>query len=108
MQDGNFLLANAHVYINGHLQKWDDYFEVKCKTGDTIEVDTGIGFKVPQGYALKVRCSEEASDKYYFKPFEMLLSSNQAVEPIVLQLKAREGAYLSQTGRLIECQIVAL
>lgn len=106
-EDGKFLLANNKVFVNGKLACWDDLFEVKVPAGTKVEIETGIGFGIPSGCRLGIGCSEESSNKFYFKPVHYEVDSCAASDSIIVTLEALEGAYLSKVGRLIECQVIA-
>lgn len=106
VSDGIISLSNNKVYVDGRLSEWDDCFEIKVKAGSQVEIETGIGFSIPEGCRLEVCCSRKQAEKYYFKPSSILLDSRDAIEPLVVSLSALEGAYLSKIGRIIECQIV--
>jgi len=107
LEDGKFLLGSNKVYVNGELQHWDDVFEIKCMAGSVVEIETGVGFSIPPFCKLNVVCNSMA-DIHYFDPVEFDLDGHRASEPQVVRLVAKEGAYLSKMGRMIECQVVAL
>lgn len=107
LEDGKFFLGSNKVYVNGELQHWDDVFEIKCMAGSVVEIETGIGFSIPPFCKLNVVCNSMAA-VHYFDPVEFDLDGQRASEPQVVRLVAREGAYLSKMGRMIECQVVAL
>lgn len=106
-KDNKFLLANNKVYVNGRLMEWDSLFEVRVPAGAEVEIETGIGFKIPLDCQLNISCSKESSDKFYFKPMWCTIKPDMAAEAVTVVLEAEEGAYFSKVGRLVECQIVA-
>ena len=99
-------IANYRVYVNGRLCEWDELYEIKFRKGSKIELETGVSFRIPEGYCLEFSISEENQNKFSVNMQPTRLSAKEARQQVILWLNALEGAYLSKIGRVIECRVV--
>lgn len=106
VENGVMHLGNYRVYVNGALQKWDHFFEVLVKEGDKVEMETGVSFEIPDGYNLVIDVPEEKKAKYSLDFEQVILDNRSANQELIVTLKAKNGAYLSKVGRVIECQLL--
>lgn len=103
----NIQLPTYKVYVDGMLQEWDNVFEVKIPTGSLVEVETGVTMSVPGQVRVKLVAADCLMDKYALKCVngDRVLSEDELKEPVVMSFQAYDGAYLSKTGRVVECQL---
>lgn len=103
----NIQLPTYKVYVDGMLQEWDNVFEVKIPAGSLVEVETGVTMSVPGQVRVKLVAADCLMDKYSLECVNggMVLSEDELKEPVVMSFQACEGAYLSKTGRVVECQL---
>jgi hypothetical protein len=104
--DGYLSLANYRIYTHDVKENWDELFEVKARKGDFFEVETGVALIIPEGYLLEISVSKYSKEKYSIDFDTVVLDNVEAAKPIILNVKAEEGAYLSRIGRVIECRLV--
>ncbi len=103
----NIQLPTYKVYVDGMLQEWDNVFEVKIPAGSLVEVETGVTMSVPGQVRVKLVAADCLMDKYSLECVNggRFLSEDELKEPVVMSFQACEGAYLSKTGRVVECQL---
>lgn len=103
----NIQLPTYKVYVDGMLQEWDNVFEVKIPAGSLVEVETGVTMSVPGQVRVKLVAADCLMDKYSLECVNggRVLSEDELKEPVVMSFQACEGAYLSKTGRVVECQL---
>lgn len=103
----NIQLPTYKVYVDGMLQEWDNVFEVKIPAGSLVEVETGVTMSVPGQVRVRLVAADCLMDKYSLECVNggRVLSEDELKEPVVMSFQACEGAYLSKTGRVVECQL---
>lgn len=97
-----FVFANYKVFVDGIERSWDKSFEIKVPCGSIVELDTGVEIKVPENVSVVVAGVPELEAKYALK----LLDSSVA-NSITARFVAKQGAYLSKIGRVLECSLIA-
>lgn len=109
-EGGKMKLPTYRVYVNGVEKQWDRLFEVKVPAGAVVEVETGVSLTIPKDASLELQIEDSTLEKYNLRMpnhCKTTFSSTEVLDPLVVSFIAREGAYLSKVGRVIECQIVA-
>ena len=109
-EGGKMKLPTYRVYVNGVEKQWDRLFEVKVPAGAVVEVETGVSLTIPRDASLELQIEDSTLEKYNLRMpnhCKTTFSSTEVLDPLVVSFIAREGAYLSKVGRVIECQIVA-
>lgn len=103
----NIQLPTYKVYVDGMLQEWDNVFEVKIPAGSLVEVETGVTMSVPGQVRVRLVAADCLMDKYSLECVNggRVLSEDELKEPVVMSFQACDGAYLSKTGRVVECQL---
>ena len=103
----NIQMPTYKVYVDGMLQEWDNVFEVKIPAGSLVEVETGVTMSVSGQVRVRLVAADCLMDKYCLECVngDRVLSEDELKEPVVMSFQACEGAYLSKTGRVVECQL---
>lgn len=100
--NGAVQLRPYRVYVNGHLKKWDRRAEIRAVEGDSVEIEFGVSFSIPEGYRAVLEPIEELAEKYalHFPLHEFVVEPITHSTPLCLKLKALDTAYVSASGVL--------
>lgn len=107
LDDHELILPISRVYVDGVLQQWDDAFEVKLPADAKVEVETGVHLAIPEQFDLAVEIDDFSKEKFVVDLKTTSVSSKDAMAGIIIELVPHNGAYLSQFGKVIRCQLEA-
>lgn len=107
LDDHELILPISRVYVDGVLQQWDDIFEVKLPADAKVEVETGVHLAIPEQFDLAVEIDDFNKEKFEVDLKTTSVTSKDAMAGIIIELIPHNGAYLSQFGKVIKCQLEA-